>query len=216
MNLKEQLDKLSAEYKTEIPEPVAKLMNKALLELSESGIVNRVLKEGQRAPSFALPNAVGKIVSLEHLLTDGPVVLTFYRGDWCPFCNLTLRALEKSLPEIRSENATLVAVSPQLPEASAKMAEMHELTFEVLSDFGSNVAHKFGIAYKLSQELLDVYTALGLDLVQFNGDDSGELPLSATFIINRNGLVAYSFVDVDYKKRIEPSEIVSVLRNLKE
>ncbi|CAN5602642.1 peroxiredoxin-like family protein [soil metagenome] len=215
MSLREQLDELAAQSKSKVPEATAKVMKKALDDLDKSGIVNQVLKKSAHAPDFSLPNASGQTVSLKQLLGKGPVVLSFYRGGWCPYCNLALRALENALPAIEAENATLVAVSPQLPDASLSVTEKDRLTFEVLSDSGNSVAKQFGIVFKLSPDLIKVYKDFGIDLVRTNGDQTNELPLAATFIIDRDGTIAYAFADVDYKKRMEPSDIVAVLKRIR-
>lgn len=214
MGLKEQLEELAAQSKTKIPEPAAAVMRQSLEDLKQSGIVNQALKEGERAPDFALTNATGKTVRLKQLLNKGPVVVSFYRGGWCPYCNLTLRALEKSLPEIQAEGATLVAISPELPDGSLSTVEKDRLTFEVLSDSGNKVARQFGIVYQLSPELVKLYQGFGINLAQSNGDGSNELPLAATFVISTNGTIAYAFADADYKKRMEPSETVAVLKRI--
>lgn len=214
MGLKEQLEELAAQSKTNIPEPAAVVMRQSLEDLKQSGIVNQALKEGERAPDFALTNATGKTVRLKQLLNKGPVVVSFYRGGWCPYCNLTLRALEKSLPEIQAEGATLVAISPELPNGSLSTVEKDRLTFEVLSDSGNKVARQFGIVYQLSPELVKLYQGFGINLAESNGDGSNELPLAATFVISTNGTIAYAFADADYKKRMEPSDTVAVLKRI--
>lgn len=214
MGLKEQLEELAAQSKTKLPEPAAAVMRQSLEDLKQSGIVNQALKEGEHAPNFALTNATGKTVRLKQLLNKGPVVVSFYRGGWCPYCNLTLRALEKSLPEIQAEGATLVAISPELPDGSLSTVEKDRLTFEVLSDSGNKVARQFGIVYQLSPELVKLYQGFGINLAQSNGDGSNELPLAATFVISTNGTIAYAFADADYKKRMEPSDIVAVLKRI--
>lgn len=212
MSLKEQLEELAAQSKTKIPASAAAVMSQSLEDLKKSGIVGQALKEGALAPDFVLPNATGKTVSLKQLLNKGPVVVSFYRGGWCPYCNLTLRALEKSLPELQAEGATLVAISPELPDASLSTVEKDRLTFEVLSDSGNKVARQFGIVYKLSGELVKLYQGFGINLAQSNGDGSDELPLAATFVISTSGTIAYAFADVDYKNRMGPSDIVAVLK----
>lgn len=214
MSLKEQLEELAAQFKTKIPEQAAAVMKQSLEDLEKCGIINQVLKEGEHASDFALPNLMGRTVRLNQLLSKGPVVVSFYRGSWCPYCNLTLRTLEKSLPEIQAEGATLVAISPELPDVSLSTVEKDRLTFEVLSDSGSKVAKEFGIAYQLSPELVKLYEGFGINLAQSNGDETSTLPLAATFVINTNGTIAYAFADTDYKKRMEPSDIVAILKRI--
>lgn len=214
MDLKTQLDKLSAEMKSKIPDHAGAVMTLSLSELKSSGLENTSLKKGAKCPEFSLPNSQGKLISVTNLLQQGPVVLVFYRGGWCPYCNLTLRALQKSLDAIRENGAQLVAISPQEPDQSLSTAEKDELTFEVLSDKKNKVARSFGLVFKLPSDLVKVYGEFGIDLKKANGDDENELPLAATFVVGKDGTIEHAFVDADYKKRMEPAEIVSVLQKL--
>ncbi|NDI86358.1 peroxiredoxin-like family protein [Undibacterium crateris] len=149
------------------------------------------------------------------LLAQGPLVLNFYRGLWCPYCNLELAALQKSLATIEGLNATLVAVSPQTPEASAATASKLGLSFKVLVDQGNQLAWEFGLVFTLSESLRPIYAAIGIDLPAANGDNSFMLPMPATYIIARDGTIAYAFVDADYTHRMEPSDMCAVLERLK-
>jgi peroxiredoxin len=214
MTLKEQLQELAARSKAKMPEQTTSVMKNSLDEIQKSGVIDRALKVGQRAPDFALPNAKNKTISLKEILAKGPAVVSFYRGGWCPYCNLSLHALQASLPQIEANGATLVAVSPQLPDQSLSTAEKDALTFEVLSDVGNTVAKEFGIAYQLPSELAKLTKGFGVDLAKYNGDGSNELPLAATYIVREDGTIEYAFVDVDYKKRMEPSDIVAVLKHI--
>ncbi len=184
-------------------------------ELSTSGIVGRSLQPGQAAPDFALPNAHGQTVTLAGLLTHGPVVVTFYRGAWCPFCNLALKAYQDILPEMEALGANFVAVSPQTPDNSLTMAEKNALTYEVLSDQGNTVARQFGIVYTLGDAMYEMQTnVFGVDLPEFNGDRSRELPLPGTFVIDRGGIIRFAQVFVDVADRVEPAAILDALRGL--
>jgi peroxiredoxin len=179
-----------------------------------SGSAAGALKEGQQAPDFALPNATGQTVQLATLLEQGPVIVTFYRGDWCPYCNLALRAYQAALPEITALGATLVAISPQTPDNSLTTAEKKGLSFPVLSDVGNRVARHYGLVFALSEAVRPVYAAIGSDLPTYNGDTSWELPVPGTFVIAPDGRVRLAFVDPDYTRRLEPSEILAALRTL--
>ena len=212
--LKQQLDELAERSRAKASEQNAAIMTSSLNEIQKSGITDRALKVGQHVPDFTLPDARNNPVSLKEILSKGPAVVSFYRGGWCPYCNLSLHALQAWLPQIQSTGAALVAISPQLPDQSLSTAEKDALTFEVLSDVGNNVAKKFGIAYQLPQEMAKLTRGFGLDLAKYNGDQSNELPLAATYIIKTDGTVAYAFVDVDYKKRMEPSDIVALLKHI--
>jgi len=161
-----------------------------------------------------LPNVKGESVKLHSLLEKGPVVLNFYRGRWCPYCNLELNAYKNRLQDIEGLGASLVAISPQTPDNSLSTAEKNDLKFEVLSDVGNNAASKFGLVFKLDSSLHEIYTNFGLALPKFNGDDSWEIPMAGTYVIDKDGTVQYAFADADYRKRAEPDEVIAKLEEL--
>jgi peroxiredoxin len=167
---------------------------------------------GDRAPDFELRNALGDEVRLSELLARGPVVLTFYRGAWCPFCNAQLRGLQGALPEIEALGASLVAVSPQLPDGSLQLIDEHALTFEVLSDVRSNVASDYGLVITLTPADVALFLEVGNDLAQVNGDDAWVLPAPATFVIAGDGTIRYARIDADFTARGEPADVVGALR----
>jgi peroxiredoxin len=214
MSLKAELDAFRSEFMANVAPEVRDAMVRGDMELAASGIAQRALKAGDRAPDFRLPDARGGYVRLRDMLTTGPVVLSFYRGGWCPYCNLELRALQKALPEITRLGAKLVAVSPQTSDESLSTAEKNDLAFPVLSEVGSATATSFGIAYDLAEELRPIYARVGHALPENNGDESWVLPIPATYVIDRDGTIALGFVDVDYRNRLEPAEILVALQSL--
>ncbi len=214
MSLTQELDNLRSQSRTNIPADKLEILDKAAEKLGRSGISEHSVKVGDKAPEFVLPNAVGKTVRLKDLLVHGPVVVSFYRGLWCPNCNLELRALEQTLPEITSLGATLVAISPQTPDNSLSTAEKHHLTFEVLSDVGNQVAREYGLVFQIPEELRPIYESFGMDLSAHNGDESFELPVPATYVLDTAGTVRTAFVNPDYTKRLDPADVVSALRVL--
>jgi peroxiredoxin len=214
MSLKTELEAFRQEFMGKVPAEIREAMGRADVELAASSLMQAAAKAGDVAPDFTLPGVDGKAVSLSQSLKTGPVVLSFYRGGWCPYCNLELRALQAKLGEFAALGASLVAISPQTPDQSLSTAEKNELAFPVLSDAGSVVAKAFGIAFDLSDELRPIYSKFGHGLPEMNGDDSWVLPVPATFVIDRDGSIAFAFVDTDYRNRLEPSDIVAVLRTL--
>lgn len=190
------------------------IFDRAQKELAESHLLADALKAGARAPNFALPNHRGQRVELAELLARGPVVASFYRGAWCPYCNLELRGLQAVLPEIRAAGAELIAISPQKPDGSLGAHEKNALSFDVLSDHDNQVARLFRIVFRLPDELAEVYRANGLDLGERNGTGKFELPIPATYVIDRSGLIRHSHLDIDYTRRQEPAEIVGLLGTL--
>jgi len=181
----------------------------------ESGIESSALQVGDTAPNFTLSNASGESVELYDDLDKAYVILTWYRGGWCPYCNLTLQYLQRELTEFQKYNANLIALTPELPDSSLSTAEKNELEFEVLSDVGNEVASEYGIVFQLTDEVAGYYNK-GFDLNEYNGDQSNELPLAATYVINNNAEIIYAFLDADYRNRAEPSEITEVLKKLAE
>lgn len=215
MSLNQRIAELRAENQAKIPAEFRAVMAQATKDLATSGILDQVRREGDRIPEITLPNAVGNPIRVQDLLAHGPVVISFYRGEWCPYCNLELRALQQALPDIQAQGATLVAISPETPDHSLSAAEKHELTFEVLSDVGNQVARQFGLVFQLPSELLPIYEKFGIDIAAHNGDESYELPIPATYVVDRNGTIVHEFVDADYTRRLEPIEIVEALTQIR-
>ncbi|MDO6596881.1 peroxiredoxin-like family protein [Oceanihabitans sp. 2_MG-2023] len=173
------------------------------------------IKVGEKAPDFILPNPVGKSISLHTILKEGPVVVTFYRGDWCPYCNLQLRALQSRLNDIHALGASLVAISPQVPDGSLTKNEISEMDFMVLSDQDAKVASQYGVAWEVPEFLMEhMRVDRNLDLETINNGNRNILPIPATFVLDIDGMVKWSFVDVDYRTRAEPDAIIDALKEL--
>ncbi|MEQ8998415.1 MAG: peroxiredoxin-like family protein [Coleofasciculus sp. B1-GNL1-01] len=212
MTLTQEINTLRQQIQAKMPEETKAVMDQAMEDLVNSGVADQSLKVGDKAPNFRLPNAVGKTVELQDLLSRNPVVISFYRGGWCPYCNLELRTLQQSLPEIKELGATLVAISPQTPDNSLSTVEKNDLEFEVLSDVGNQVAKDFGLVFVLPKELRPIYQDFGIDLPAHNGEDTFELPIPATYVIAQDGTIIHAFVEVDYTKRLDPKEIIAALK----
>jgi peroxiredoxin len=215
MELEQQLAAFKAEFARTAPAGRPALYEAKIEELRASFALEKAIGVGDQAPDFTLPDAQGKPIRLSNLLQFGPVVMTFYRGGWCPYCNIQLRAYQAALPEMIELGARLVAISPQLPEKSRSTAAANELTFHVLSDLGNTVARRFGLVYALPEELRAALRANDKALPGINGDDSWELPVPSTYVIGRDGGVALASIDVDYRKRLDPEDILASLRSLR-
>jgi len=196
------------------PQEILDTMEQATQSLKDLGIEGNALRAGDQAIDFSLPNVHGDMVNLQQALTKGSVVLNIYRGGWCPYCNLELNALKQVLPDIEACGAQLIAVAPQLPDHSMDTVEKYKLEFEVLSDVGNRVSRQYGLVFKLPESLRPVYQKFNLDIAGYNGDDSFELPMPATYVIRQDGEIVHAFVDADYTQRMEPLEIIEILKKL--
>jgi len=214
MGLEQELADFKAQFERTAPPGRAALYDKKVDELREQFPLQGVLQVGSPAPDFSLANSHGSRTSLTDLLARGPAVLTFYRGGWCPYCNLQLRAYQKILPEIEAYGATLVAISPELPDNSLSTAEKNALRFPVLSDVGNSVAAAFGLVYALPEELREALQSNGKALPALNGDESWELPVPAIFIVGTDRRVAFSFIEIDYRRRLAPEDLLIALRTV--
>jgi peroxiredoxin len=211
-----ELEELSREVRSTASPERLQANAQTLSDLVASGLSASALREGDVAPDFSLPDARGHVVALKTLLDHGPVVISFYRGGWCPFCNLELRSLQRVLPEIVQMGASLVAISPQLPDNSLSTQEKNQLTFPVLSDVGNIEAKRFGIVFTLPSALVEANRATGRDLVEINGEaGAAQLPMPATFVIDKSGVIRLAFVEEDWSKRLDPDIVVDTLRGLR-
>jgi len=173
------------------------------------------IKIGEKAPHFSLPNAQGEQVDLEALVKQGPLVITFYRGNWCPYCNLQLRALQERLGEIKALGASLVAISPQVPDGSMTADDISKMDFIVLSDQDAKVASQYGVAWEVPEFLMEhMRVDRQLDLEKINNGNAHVLPIPATFILDRNATVIWNYVNVDYRTRSEPEDIIKALQKM--
>ena len=172
------------------------------------------LSVGDRAPDFTLPAVDGTDVQLSELLARGPVVLTFYRGAWCPYCNTQLRDYQQNLAEIEAAGATLAAISPQAPDSSVTVQEQNDLAFPVLSDVGGDVSDAYGLTFQVDEQTRERYRAVGVDLESYNGTDLWELPVPATYVIDARGVIRAAFVEADYTQRASVRQILDALAAL--
>jgi peroxiredoxin len=214
VRLQEQLDNFRAEFARTAPPGRVALYEARIEELRAGFALARAAVTGDEAPDFVLPDARGSLVSLSDLLQQGPIVTTFYRGGWCPYCNIQLRAYQAILPQITALGAQLVAISPQLPDASLDTAAKNALTFHVLSDTGNRAARRFRLVFSLPEDLREALRSSNKALPAINGDESWELPVPATYVIDRDGRIELAHIEVDYRTRLEPDSILAVLKSL--
>jgi len=217
MTLQAKLDAFKADFEAgkppyNVPYSVIETMHKATAELKASGLAERARKVGDMAPSFSLKDPEGNIVSSEELLKKGPLVISFYRGVWCPYCNMELQALQAAYPAFEKLGASLVAISPQTAPNSRKSTRQNELTFPILSDEKGKVGEAFGLKFKLPDYLVDLYKSLKNDLPTFNDDPDWTLPMPARYVIGQDGRVVYAEVNPDYTQRPDPEELLPALR----
>jgi peroxiredoxin len=210
MSLKEQLaDYRTAWFKRVPPERQA-IMERHITELRNT-LQKTALKAGDLIPEIKLVNASGNVVDVAALLKKGPVIVTFYRGGWCPYCNFELKAFQRILPAIKAAGASLVAISPEKPDDTLTTAQKNALSFEVLSDVGQKVGRAFGLVYVFTEELKTAYNGFGLDVPAKNGADEWALPISATYILGQDGKIAHAWTDPDYRDRADPEDVIRLL-----
>lgn len=214
MHLHRRLRAIRQNARTTLPAATVEAMDRMIADLRDRGVEFGALRAGMAAPDFALPDQVGRTVSLYDTLAQGTVVLLFYRGGWCPYCCAQLRAMQLVQPRLAAAGAHLVAVSPDLPDHSLSLAEREALDFRILSDPGGAVARSYGLVYPVPDDVRDAYRDRGLDLPRRQGRPPGEpweLTIPATYVLARNGIVRFARIDVDFTQRPEPQAILDLL-----
>lgn len=213
MDFQDKLTRLRERIEGNLPPASVKVMHQATQALKRSGIEAQVLGIGKTAPAFFLPNQHGDPRSLYDLLRQGPVVLTFYRGVWCPYCNADLQNLQRYAGSLEAAGATLLAISPEKPEYSAKMIRTRRLSFDILHDQRNEVAASYGLRWQVVDPLKSLYRDdLNINLARYHGDDDWTLPMPARFVIRSDGTVIYAESDADYTRRPDPEPLLEVLR----
>ncbi|GAA0744824.1 AhpC/TSA family protein [Sphingomonas sp. ABOLD] len=217
MTLQAKLDAFKADFEAgkppyNVPPSVIATMRRATAELIASGAAAEARKAGDKAPAFTLNDPDGNPVSSSALLANGPLVVSFSRGAWCPYCNMELQALQEALPAFQALGANLVAISPQTAVNSRKSVRQNALDFPILSDTHNDVAAAFGLRFALPDYLVELYQSLKNDLPAFNGDPSWTLPMPARYVIGQDGTILYAEVNPDYTRRPEPEDMLPALR----
>jgi peroxiredoxin len=214
MSLQTSLESAYADFQKAAPQPVLDTFSAGITELKTTFDPAKAIQPGQAFPAFTLPSATGTPISSADLLSKGPLLISFYRGEWCPFCNLELRALQKLLPELKARNVSLVAISPQLPDASLSTAEKNALEFPVLSDVRNKLARELGIVWTQPKGFGPIFQGFGVDWEKSYGDELLEVPIPATVLVDKDGVVREAFLDVDYTKRLEPATALEWVEKL--
>jgi peroxiredoxin len=211
LSLIQKLDSLTAKLRAMVPAERLAVVDRFAEELVTSRLADRPLKAGDLVPSFELPDGDGMPWRSEDLLRSGPLVIVFYRGRWCAYCNAQLASLQEIHSKIAEAGASLVAISPQTQKHSYMTRDMHKLRFPVLSDAGNQVARKFGLVYRLSPEMQAMYESIMTKLPGYNGDQSWELPLAAAYVVQKDGRISWSRIDADWRYRPESEELLQIV-----
>jgi peroxiredoxin len=213
--LSEQIEEYLAGWMQRVPAERRAIMERHIAKLIDAGQGKAAKQVGDRAPAIILPDAHGGAFDVSTLLVKGPVVVTFYRGGWCPYCNLELKAYQDILPKIMAAGASILAISPEKPDETVATAKKNVLTFPVLSDVGQNVGRAFGLVYTFTGELRSAYDGVGIDIPAKNGSPGDwSLPLSATYVIGSDGIILFADTSVDYRRRTDPLDVLKVLQHL--
>lgn len=215
MRLTEKLLETKNRNIANIPNDIYAVMDKATQDLIDLKLPKSSPKKGDILPDFKLNNHKGTSIDLTSLLKKGTLVVSFYRGGWCPYCNLELKALNDALPQIKELGAQLIAITPETPDNSLTTLEKNELSFDVLSDLNNQYAKELGLVFKLPEELVKIYNTFGLDVEKHNGNKDFELPIPATYVIDKNGVIQYEYTPEDYTERLDPEVVLNILNTLK-
>ncbi|MEM7107568.1 MAG: peroxiredoxin-like family protein [Bacteroidota bacterium] len=213
MNLTQALESRRLASAKKIPKHKYAGMQASTFELQKAQLAAQAFKTGKTIPSFELPNVHGDKISSEDLLKCGPLVISFYRGGWCPYYNMELRALQSVLDQIKAAGAQLVAIYPETPDHSLSTYEKNKLSFQVLSDIDNRYARQLGLVFQLPRNLREVYRSFHIDVTRHNGNTNYELPMPATYVVAESGKVIFDFVSEDYTYRLEPKEVGTTLQN---
>ncbi len=211
MTLKEELGAFAQQMSQNAPKDVLETMGAEIGKLAQSGIAENSLKTGSLAPAFELQDSKGNLISLESLTKKGSVVISFNRGNWCPFCNIEFKHLQQSVEAVKKAGANLIVIAPQLPEKSNELIAQNNFDFPVLYDKGNEVAKKFGLAFTLAEPLRPIHKAFQMDIPAHNGDERYELPVPATYVVNQNNEITFAYVNPNWMERANTEEYLSVL-----
>ena len=211
MNVREELQIMADSSKDRISSEAREVMSSFQKELESKKLLSTLRKAGDKFPNFSLPNHRGELIKSEDLLQKGSLIVTFYRGGWCPYCNIELRGYQAILPQIQEKKAQLVAISPELADNSLELVQKHGLDFLVLSDLDNKFAQELGLVFTLSKELATVYKEFGIDFKKSQGNYSSRLPIPATYVIGQDHTIKFAHYDINYALRCEPNDTLKFL-----
>jgi len=214
MNYKQKIENKKQSYKGEVNISEQKIYMKANKHLKSLNLASKALQVGDKIPNIQLPNALGTLIDVNELLKQGPMIITFYRGQWCPFCNLELMTYQEKFEDIQKINGQIVAISPDFPDQSLSLKEKQQLAFPILSDIDNKVAKLFKLVFKVDQDVVDVYQKKGFELNKAQNKDYYELPMPATYVVDQKGIIQLAYVDELYVNRLEPQEAIDKLKSL--
>jgi peroxiredoxin len=212
MNMQQELQNHLKDGLKKRPKEINDIMQKSAQRISSENIGGNALEKGDKIPDATLINATGKSIKFYDYLKKGPLIISFYRGSWCPYCNIELRAYKEILPQIKENGANFIAISPDSPDNSLSLIEKQELAFEVCSDIDNIFAKKIGLVFRVDDDLLGVYHTFGIDLDKAQGNTKKEIPIPATYVIDEKGVVLLAYVNTDYTKRLDPLIAVEALK----
>ena len=211
-NLQKQIENLNQTMSSQLPQEILNAFADSIADLKKDRIEDRSFRKGMKARSFSLKSSQGKTINSDNLLGEyDKIILAFFRGDWCPYCNLELRALQEALSRIENKKAKLIAASPQKQEYSSDMREKNQLSFDILFDKDNTLANQFGISFNLQDFVVPYYLQLGIDLNVHNGNNQNAVPIPAVFVIDKDYNITYSFVDADYMNRVDIEDLIKNL-----
>ncbi|MDL2142315.1 MULTISPECIES: peroxiredoxin-like family protein [Flavobacterium] len=210
-NLAQQIEELNENLGHQLPREALDAFGKSIQDLRARNMEGNSIQTGDMFPDFKLPNTNDETVQLKEILKKGKVIAAFFRGSWCPYCSLELKALQDSLKQITDRKATLVAISPQKLDYSQELKSNYNLDFELLTDKNNALAKQLGISFGLQDYIVPTYRGLGIDLSEYNENGNSELPIPAVFVVDTNGSVRYKFADANYMNRIDIQELIKQL-----
>jgi Peroxiredoxin len=209
----EELKVLQKDMSTQLPKDMLNIMANSLSDMLTKNLDSHALKKGNIAPDFSLISTKKQKVNLYELLNTKPVIISFFRGSWCPFCVKELQHFQNNLKQLQQvSDVHFIAISPQKIEISAKLQQDNAKDFTILSDVGNHIAQQYGLVFTLPQNVRELYQNLGADIPKFNGDDSYQLPIPATYLIGQDKQILFSYINVNYMERVDISELVNVLK----